>query len=167
MKGSTAKRTAFLGLVAALAALMGYVEALIPIDFGIPGIKLGLCNIVIVIVLYFYSWKEAMLISTVRILIIGFLFGNLFSIVYSTAGMLLSIFCMSILKKSGLFSEIGVSSAGGTAHNLGQLCAACLIVKGIPFLGYAPLLMLSGCAAGCAIGFLAKILKRHLREVIS
>ena len=148
---SPAGKTAFLALMTALAILLGYVESLIPLNFGIPGIKIGLGNIVILIVLLQYSRKEAFIVSAVRILVIGFLFGSLFSILYSLAGAVLSILVMSILLKSGRFGLLGVSAAGGCMHNIGQLLVARIVLPGLPLLWYTPVLMMAGLATGTVV----------------
>ena len=119
------------------------VESLIPVFAGIPGIKLGLANLAVLFILDRYSAKEAALVSVVRILVIGFMFGNLFSILYSMAGAALSLTVMNLLKKHSGFSLIGISVAGGVTHNIGQL-------------GYAPALLVAGVLAGILIGVLTK-----------
>ena len=106
-------RVAVFGVFTALALIFSYIELLIPVNFGIPGAKLGLANLVTVIVLYKTDWREALLLSVVRVVLAGFLFGNLFGILYSLAGGLLSVTVMAALKKTGTFSVIGVSMAGG------------------------------------------------------
>lgn len=150
-KEHPAKKIAMLALLIALAVLMGYVESLIPLNFGIPGIKIGLCNIVILIVLLRYSWKEALAVSVVRILAVGFLFGNLFSIIYSLSGAVLSILVMTLLLKSGRFGLLGVSAAGGCVHNIGQLLVAKIVLPGLPLLWYTPVLMFAGLATGALV----------------
>ena len=150
-KEHPAKKMAMLALLIALAVLMGYVESLIPLNFGIPGIKIGLCNIVILIVLLRYSWKEALAVSVVRILAVGFLFGNLFSIIYSLSGAVLSILVMTLLLKSGRFGLLGVSAAGGCVHNIGQLLVAKIVLPGLPLLWYTPVLMFAGLATGALV----------------
>ena len=122
-------RVAYFGVFTALALMFSYIETMIPIQFGVPGIKLGLANIMIVIMLYKSSAKEALLLSIVRIMLSGFLFGNLSSILYSIAGGVLSLGIMTLLKKQGGFSVIGVSVAGGVSHNVGQLIVAMLVVE--------------------------------------
>ena len=107
------KKTAYMGLFAAAAIIFGYVETLLPVFAGIPGIKLGLANLVTVILLYLFGWREAAVVSFIRILVIGFMFGNLFSILFSLAGAGLSLLVMVLLKKNGGFSVAGVSIAGG------------------------------------------------------
>ena len=104
-------RAAYFGVFTALALILSYVEILIPISFGVPGVKLGLANLIIVIVLYKTDWKEALLLSVVRIVLAGFIFGNMFSILYSLAGGMLSLAVMAVLKKGGSFSVAGVSVA--------------------------------------------------------
>ena len=161
MNRDKVSKTAYLGLMSAIAILMGYVEALLPTGLGIPGFKLGLCNIVIVFVLYDGSAADAFLVSVVRIAVIGFLFGNLISMIYSFAGTALAIIVMTGLKRTGRFSPAGVSAAGGAAHNTGQLIAACLLVPGIPFPEYLSPLLLAGCFAGCVTGLLVTaVMKR-------
>ena len=150
-KEHPAKNIAMLALLIALAVLMGDVESLIPLNFGIPGITIGLCNIVILIVLLQYSWKEALAVSVVRILAVGFLFGNLFSIVYSLSGAVLSILVMTLLLKSGRFGLLGVSAAGGCVHNIGQLLVAKIVLPGLPLLWYTPVLMFAGLATGALV----------------
>lgn len=157
------KKTAYLGLFAALAIIFGYVETLIPVFVGIPGIKLGLANLSVLFILNRYSWKEAAFVSMVRIIVIGFLFGNLFSIVYSLAGGALSLAVMMLLKKKNIFSLYGISVAGGIAHNIGQLIIAMLIVENTTLLYYAPILMISGVATGLLIGLLTTEVARRVR----
>ena len=137
-------RAAVFGVFTALALIFSYVELLIPINFGIPGAKLGLANLVIVIVLYKTDWKEALLLSVVRIILAGFLFGNLFGILYSLAGGILSLAVMTLLKKTGAFSVIGVSMAGGVSHNVGQLIIAMLVVETYAVGYYLPVLLITG-----------------------
>ena len=108
------RKTAYLGLFAAVAIIFGYVESLVPVFTGIPGIKLGLANLAVLFILDRYSFKEAALVSVVRILVIGFMFGNLFSILYSLAGAALSLTVMDLLKKHSGFSLIGISAVSYT-----------------------------------------------------
>lgn len=157
----THKKTAYLGLFAAIAIIFGYVESLIPFFAGIPGMKLGLANLAVLFILEKYSWKEAALVSTVRILVIGFLFGNMFSILYSLAGAALSLTVMTLMKKFSGFSILGISVAGGVSHNIGQLIVASLIVENTSLLYYAPALLISGVVTGLLIGLLAGESRPH------
>lgn len=159
------RKTAYLGLFAALAIILAYVETLLPIFVGIPGIKLGLANLSVLFILYRYSFREATAVSAVRILVIGFLFGNLFSIVYSLAGAALSLIVMTLLKKKTAFSLFGISIAGGVSHNIGQLLIAMLIVENTALIYYAPALLISGIVTGLLIGMLTvEIDKRIYNE---
>lgn len=157
------KKTAQLGLFAALAILLGYVETLFPIFVGIPGIKLGLANLAVLFLLARSSLRDAALVSLVRILVIGFLFGNLFSILYSLSGAALSLFVMYLMKKHTSFSLIGISVVGGVAHNIGQLIMAMLIIENHHLFWYAPPLLLSGVLTGCLIGFLTQEILKRIR----
>ena len=126
------RKTAYLGLFAAVAIIFGYVESLIPVFAGIPGVKIGLANLAVLFILDRYSWREAALVSVVRILVIGFMFGNLFSIVYSLAGAALSLTVMNFL------------------------IVAMIVVSNTSLMVYAPALLVAGVLAGVAIGVLVK-----------
>ena len=155
-------RVAVFGVFTALALIFSYVELLIPINFGIPGAKLGLANLVIIIVLYQTDWKEALLLSVVRIVLAGFLFGNLFGILYSLAGGILSLAVMALLKRSGAFSIIGVSMAGGVSHNVGQLIMAMLVVETYAVGYYLPVLLIAGLITGTLIGIAGREMLKRL-----
>ena len=157
------KKTAYLGLFAAVAIIFGYVESLIPFFAGIPGIKLGLANLAVLFILEKYTWREAALVSLVRIFVIGFLFGNMFSILYSLAGASLSLAVMTFIKKKSGFSILGISVAGGVSHNIGQLITAALIVENASFLYYAPALLVSGVVTGLLIGALTREILKRIR----
>ena len=153
------KKTAYLGLFSAIAIIFGYVESLFPL--GIPGVKLGLANLVIVFLLYLYGIREAVVVSFIRILVIGFLFGNLFSILFSLAGAAISLSLMVLLKKTKVFSIVGVSVAGGVAHNIAQIIVASFVVGNLNLFWYLPVLLISGVVAGFLMGILAtEVLKR-------
>lgn len=158
-------RTAYFGVFTALALIFSYVETLIPINFGIPGAKLGLANLVIVIVLYKTNWQEALLLSVTRIVLAGFIFGNLFSIVYSLAGGLLSLAVMTCIRKNKGFSVIGVSMAGGVSHNIGQLIVAALVVQTYQIGYYLPVLLIAGLATGALNGVISYSVLRRLRNL--
>lgn len=157
------KDVAYMGLFAAAAILFGYIETLFPIFVTIPGVKLGIANLVTVIVLYLYSWKEAAAISIARICVIGFMFGNLFSIAYSLSGAATSLLVMALLKKTDAFSMAGISITGGVAHNIGQLVVAMFIVENFSLMYYLPILLISGLVTGLLIGIVAmQVYKRIL-----
>ena len=159
------KKTAFCGLMLALALIASYVESLIPVPIPVPGIKLGVANSVVLILLYYANIKTAWGISVARVLLSGFLFGSLSSILYSLSGAILSLLIMSVIKKRDCFTMTGVSVAGGVSHNIGQLIMAFLVLESSALWYYLPILLLSGCVTGGLIGILGKeIFKRMPRE---
>ena len=149
------KKTAYLGVFLALALILSYVEVLIPFQLGIPGAKLGLANLIVVVMLYEMGAKEAAVVAVLRIVLSGFLFGNLFSIVYSLAGGLLSFVIMYLLKKSRLFHTVTVSVMGGISHNIGQVLIAAYLAGNIHVLYYTPVLVFAGFVTGLLIGLIA------------
>lgn len=162
----TAKKTAFLGLCLALALICSYVEALLPLPIGIPGVKLGLTNVVIVGVLYLGGFRTAMLVSVARVLLAGFFFGNLYSILYSLAGAVLSLIVMNAVKKTEILHLISVSAAGGVMHNVGQFLVAALVVENYRILYYLPVLFLVGLATGVLIGIVVTGVLRRLPPAV-
>ena len=155
------RKVAIFGVFTALALIFSYVELLIPINFGIPGAKLGLANLMTVLVLYKMVIKEALALSVTRIILSGFMFGNLFGILYSLSGGLLSFLVMVLLKKSDRFSVAGVSIGGGAAHNIGQLLVVMVVVQTYQVGYYLPVLLVAGEVTGLLIGLVAKeVLKR-------
>lgn len=144
-----------MGVFLALALILSYVESLIPFYFGIPGVKLGLANLIVVIMLYAVGAKEAFAISMLRILLSGFLFGNLFSILYSFAGGILSFLVMWLVKRTGKFHVMSVSICGGITHNIGQILVASVIVETYSIFYYIPVLLIAGLITGMLIGVIA------------
>ena len=155
------RKIAYLGLFSTLAIILGYLESLIPLFPGIPGIKIGLANLCVLFILVRYSWREAALVSAVRILVIGFLFGNLFGILYSLAGAAFSLTIMTLLRRTD-FSLLGISVAGGVAHNIAQIVIAIFLLHTFALIYYLPVLLISGTAAGLFIGFLTTQLHARL-----
>ena len=158
-------KAAYFGVFTALALIFSYVEMLIPIQFGVPGIKLGLANLMIVIMLYKSGPKDALLLSVVRIVLSGFLFGNLFAIIYSLAGGILSLAVMGLLKKRGTFSVMGVSIAGGVCHNIGQLVVAMAVVETYRVGYYLPVLLIAGTVTGMLIGIVSNEVLKRIRRL--
>ena len=159
------KKVAYLGIFAAAAMLLSYVESLIPVFVTVPGMKLGLANLVTFLVLCLYGWREAAGVMAVRVLLTGFLFGNLFSIAFSAAGGVLSLTVMGLLKKTGKFSLTGVSIAGGVFHNVGQLFVASFVVSNFRIFYYLTALLVSGLATGALIGILAGEIRKRLPHI--
>ncbi len=160
------KRLARLAMLLALAVIMGYLEALVPVAPTIPGIKLGLANFVIILVMYLFSIREAALISVLRIILVGFLLSNMSMILYSLAGALLSLSVMALLKRNLHFSLYGVSMAGGVMHNAGQLLVAGALMGFQAILWYVPFLLAAGLLAGLLIGFLVRVCYSRLKNII-
>ena len=160
------KHIAYFGLLLTLALILSYVESLIPIFVSIPGVKLGLANLVVLICLYAYPSKYVFLISGMRVMMAGLLFGSMFSILYSLTGAFFSLIVMLLAKKVLKMGILGVSVLGGVFHNFGQLLVAMVVVSNYR-IGYLfPYLLLSGILTGAAIGLIANgivpYLKKHL-----
>lgn len=162
MMGS--KRIAYCGLFAALAILMGYVELLIPMPILIPGVKLGLANVIIVIMLYFMDAKSAFFVSLIRVLLSGLLFAGFAGLLYSLSGAMLSFAVMLLLKRTERFSIVGVSVAGGIFHNVGQIVVAALVVENVRMAYYLPFLLVSGVVTGIVIGIVAQMALKYLKR---
>lgn len=145
-------RVAFCGIMTALAIVLGYLEHLIPFSVGIWGIKLGLANLSVLILLYLTDTWSALTVHVLRILICGILFGNGVSMIYSAAGGLFSFAVMALLKRTKLFSPVGISICGGLAHNLAQLAAAIFLVDQLRIAFYLPVLLICGTLAGLVVG---------------
>ena len=154
-------KVAVFGVFTSLALILSYVELLIPINFGIPGMKLGLANLLVVILLYKGFPPDALLLSGIRILLSGLIFVIMFSIFYSLGGGLLSLAVMVFLKKTGQFTVAGISIGGGASHNVGQLLVAMFVVQTYQVGYYLPVLLIAGVITGAVIGILsAEVLKR-------
>ena len=152
-------------LLVALAMIFSYIETLIPIHFGVPGMKLGIANLVIVIGLYLLKPQEVLLISIVSILLAGFMFGSGMSVIYSLAGGILSFFAMLLLKHTGKFSIVGVSLFGGTIHNIGQLLVAAAVIENMKLFYYLPVLVIAGTVTGILIGLIAGRILPAVRDI--
>ena len=161
-KRSVAKTVAHIALLTSLALIFSYVEAIIPYNPAIPGIKLGIANVVTIIALYKFGWKDAACISALRIVLAGLLFNGVFGMLYSLAGALVSFVGMLLLKRSKLFSIVGVSMAGGVLHNLGQLLVAAALIEDLRIFFYFPVLLFSGIVSGIAIGIAATLILRKI-----
>ena len=165
VQGVRTRRLALSAMFAALALIFSYVEAMIPIPVPGPGIKLGVANLVIVMAIYKLGFRYAFTINCIRIVIAGLLFSGVFGMLYSFAGGILSIAVMYLLYKTDWFSMVGVSMAGGVAHNLGQLITASLIVSNIRMMSYFSILLFSGLFSGIMIGILAALIYRRLPDL--
>ncbi len=166
MKNDKAKKAALYGMMVALAFTFSYLESLIPFNFGIPGVKLGLANLVVVTALYIMDWRAALPIAVIRIVLAGFTFGNTYSLMYSLAGGLLSFLVMALVKKTKL-SVVGVSVLGGVTHNIGQITVAAIVMGTARIAYYLPVLLIAGTVTGFLIGIAAKLIIDRLGKIIN
>ena len=150
------QKISYCAVFTALAMIFSYVESLIPISIGIPGIKLGVANLVTVLGVFFLGPCEVLTVVIMRICLVGFMFGNGVSIIYSLAGGLISLAVMLIIKKTDKFSMVSVSVAGGISHNIGQLLAAAMVLKSTAVVYYLPPLLVAGTVTGLLIGIVAQ-----------
>ena len=158
-----------LAALSAFAIILGYVETLIPLNFGIPGIKLGLANLVIVVMLFAdrfsFGFRDTLIVNLIRIFIVGIMFSNVYGIIYSLCGGLVSLLVMYLLKRTGAVSVLGVSIIGGVMHNLAQLIVAMIVVEQLKVIYYAPVLLLSGSICGAVIGVAGGILSSRINKI--
>lgn len=165
-KAAVSAITAEYGMLLALALLLSYVETLIPISLGVPGVKLGLANLVSIVALYSIGVKGTIIISLNRILLVGLTFGNLFSTFYGLGGGALSLLFMTAAKKRAWFGPTGVSIIGGVGHNIGQLAVAALVVENAYVFYYLPFLLAAGSVAGAVIGLLGGIIIKRIASIV-
>ena len=160
----SAKKIALLGLCTAIAMVFAWVESqLPPLAAAVPGVKMGLPNIVIIFILYRFGWREAAAVSLVRIVAVSLLFGNPIMIAYSLAGGLLSLLGMTLLKKTELLSTVGVSVAGGVLHNVGQVLMAMLIMSTAGLGYYLIILTVTGTVSGVFVGLCGSFAVKRIR----
>lgn len=155
-----------LSLLLALSLILSYIETLLPIFMAVPGIKIGLANVVTLFLLYREKKTVVCFFMILRVLITGFLFSGISGIIYGIAGGVFSIFIMCILKKCKCFSVFGVSIAGGIFHNVGQLLVAALIMENVRIFYYFIVLLFSGAVSGLLVGYLSYLIFRQMSKVI-
>ncbi len=160
------KLVAYIGVFVALALICSYIESLIPFYFGVPGMKLGLTNVVVIVAMYVISAPMALLISVIRVFLAGIMFGNAFSIIYSLAGAVLSFLIMWLLKKSDKVSIFLISAMGGIFHNLGQVIVAAIVVENYNLLYYFFILMIAGAITGIIIGIVSSAIISRIGHTI-
>ena len=154
------------GLMTALAMIFSYIESLVPIPIPVPGVKLGLANMAIMIVMFTIGTREAVCVDIIRVVLTSMLFGNFNSFIFSISGAVLSIVVMAVLKHTGKFSEVGISVTGGVMHNIGQIIAAIIIMDTSAIILYLPVLMISGVVTGIVIGIVASIIVKRVNRVV-
>jgi len=152
------------GLLIALAFILSYIEALFPPPVPIPGIKLGLANLMVLVGLYTMGVKEAFVLSLIRIILVGLTFGNMSTMLFSLAGGILSWLVMSLLKQVKSFSLVGVSVAGAVSHNIGQIITAIFVTENINIIYYLPFLLLSGLITGAVIGIIGALIIKRIKK---
>ena len=157
------KRLVLLSMLTAVAMILSYVESLLP-SVGIPGVKMGLAHIAVIFALFRFGWPEAAALSLVRGGLVSLRFGSVGAMLYSLAGAVLSLAVMALLRRIDRFSTVGISVAGGVAHNAGQILMAMLILQTKQLLGYLPVLAVSGIAGGVLTGLAAALLIRRIPE---
>ena len=160
------RKIARMGLLVALSMILSYVESLIPAFVAVPGVKVGLANIVVIFALYTLGPIEALIVSLLRVILSSFLFGSVLSLLYSLSGALLSLGGMILMKKLKIFSTTVVSVTGGVLHNVGQTLVACLVLETDVLLYYLPVLILSGVITGAVIGIIASLVIKRLENNI-
>lgn len=158
-----ASKVAQYGLLTALALVLSYLESLVP-PLWVPGVKLGLPNLAVVFALYRLGFKDACAISLVRVVLVALLFGNGAALAYSIAGAVLSLALMGLLKRTGKFSSVGVSVAGGVAHNAGPILVAMALLETSRLAWYLPVLWISGMIAGVLVGIVSGVLVKRVPE---
>ena len=156
------RKVALLGLLVALAMVLSYLESLLPPFVAVPGMKLGLTNVVVLVALLTLGGGAAFGINVVRIVLVGITFGNLSAMLYALAGGLTSFLVMFLLKKSGRFGPVGISAAGGVAHNFGQILVAMCVLETGKLIYYLPILCISGTFAGVAVGILGGMVAKRI-----
>ena len=156
------ERLTKLSFLIAAAMILSWVESMLPAFSAVPGVKIGLANTASMFAMYYLSVKDAWIVAVIRILLSSVLFGNLFALVYSISGDVVSLLVMSLLKKTGAFSVTGVSIAGAVMHNAGQVGCAMLIMETRGLVYYMVPLIFSGIAAGLVIGIISGMLLTRL-----
>jgi len=157
------KYVAYLSLLLALSLIFSYVEYLIPIPISVPGIKLGLANCIVLYCIYRIKPSLAFLIGLMRVIIVLFLFGNIYSFLFSLAGFVLSFFAMLLSKRSNIFSIFGVSICGAVFHNVGQVISALLITKVNGIINYLPVLTIAAFFTGALNAVLVSIVLKRIK----
>ncbi len=164
MRKNNTKKLAFLGLSTAVTLILAYVEAMLPpLWAAVPGIKMGLPNIMLLFLLYRFSVKEAAAVSVVRLFAVALLFGNIMTLAYSFAGAVLSLTIMGLLKKTDRFSMVAVSIMGGIFHNLGQVLVAMLVLETAEIGYYMIVLTVTGTLAGVLVGIAGWLVLKYLK----
>lgn len=154
-----------LGILLAVALVLGYFENLIPLNASIPGVKLGLSNIVLLYAIYLIDAKSAFVLMILKVMLSGMLFSGVSGAMYSFAGGLLSLIMMLVIKRLPDVSIVGVSVVGAVFHNVGQISIASFVVENRYIFFYLPVLLISAVITGIATGVIAKYALKGLPDV--
>lgn len=160
------RKIAYMGMFIAVAMVFSYVESLIPVNIAVPGVKLGLANLVTIVVMFKMDVRSAWVISLIRVVLSALLFGNLSIMVYSLAGAVLSLLVMTLCMKLKIFGLLGTSILGAVSHNAGQIIMAAILMKSGNIVLYIPVLCISGTIAGICIGLAGAVLVRNLPKLL-
>ncbi len=161
------KQITELGVLLAISLVLSYLESLLPTMIAVPGVKLGLANIITMLLLYHTKFRQTFLFMIIRVILAGLLFSGISGIIYSFVGGLLCICTMSIIKRFPFFSIMGVSMTGAICHNIGQIIVALFVVENIHMLYYLPILCVSGTISGLIVGYLTYLILKRYNKMIS
>lgn len=160
------QKLVYFSLLTTMAAALGLLEAMLPNPFPLPGIKLGLANIVTLLVIYVFGLKEGLAISILRVLFVSFMSGTFLSVAFflSLSGGIVSALVMAVMKRYvHNFSIIGISIAGAVSHNIGQLLTASFLIQTGYIFFYLPVLLLAALPTGLITGYIAGLLLPYLK----
>lgn len=161
---SQVKKISIIAVTITLALVLSYVDSLINLFPGIPGIKLGLANIAIIFALYKLGLKEAITVSFLRIILSCILFSGILTFMYSFVGAILSLSLMFLLKKFK-FHMTAVSITGAVMHNVGQILVAAVLMEVVQIIYYLPMLILTGVLSGLGIGLMAILVLKYTKDI--
>ena len=157
-------RIAKTGMLLSISLVLSYLEMVLPVMVAVPGVKIGLANIITMLLLYRTDVKTTLTFTCVRVLLAGILFAGVSGIIYSLAGGVCCVLVMSLLKRVPIFSVLGVSMAGAIAHNMGQIVIAIIVMENIHIVYYLPVLCISGVISGLLVGYLTFVIMRRYRD---
>lgn len=159
------KQIAMMSILIALSFVLSYVDSLIVLPFGIPGIKLGIANIAIIYTLYKIGAKEAIVVSILRLVLSSILFGSVLTFLYSLVGAVLSLSLMIILKKYTNLALITISISGAVLHNIGQIIVAVIVMATKEIVFYLPILIITGILSGIGVGILSVLTIKYTKNL--
>jgi heptaprenyl diphosphate synthase len=159
------RQIALCGLLTAMMLVLGYVESLIPISVGVPGIKLGLSNALLIFAVYMLGAKVSLVLMLLKVVLSGLLFGGVSAMAFSLAGGAVSVMAMILLKRTGGLNPVVVSMVGGAAHNVAQVALAMVILETTKLLYYMAILLLVGLGMGAVTGIAAASVLRHMSRI--